>query len=56
MQFITQVLPVKNDVEVQVESQLARPLELDLDTLAQVGGGFSPNSTWATADSPNSTW
>ena len=36
--------------------QPSGPVELDLQTLSQVGGGLSPNDTWSTASSPNDTW
>jgi hypothetical protein len=30
------------------------PVELSLELLAQIGGGLTPNDTWATT--PNDTW
>jgi hypothetical protein len=41
------------------ELQPTGPIELDLETLEQVGGGLSPKGTWATAavvESPKGTW
>ena len=37
-------------------SKPSAPVELTLDVLGQIGGGLSPNDTWATSSSPNDTW
>jgi hypothetical protein len=50
---------VKTPELTTTEHQPTGPIELDLETLEQVGGGLSPKGTWATASvvqSPKGTW
>jgi hypothetical protein len=47
--------------EVEAISRKSGPVELDLETLRQVGGGLSPKGTWGDSAvvalaSPKGTW
>jgi hypothetical protein len=43
--------------EAEATSRKSTPVELDLETLKQVGGGLSPKGTWGTdLVSPKGTW